>query len=380
MSKRSEWDFQGADTQYLTHNFHPFAAKFIPQIPSKLIRDYSQPGERVLDSFMGCGTTLVECKLLGREGVGVDINPLFVMITRAKITPLSEAKLEALKRWRTNLAREVQSIYGQTGLFSQRLESTVAHEPNWKNIDHWFSRNAKAELATIKDRINILNDEESRDFLLTCFSSIIVRASNQDSETRYARKDRQIRPLDTLNLFLRKLDSMLIRIRSFSKVCGKSKIELFVADARKLDFLENESFDLIVTSPPYMNAYDYHKYHRQRMHWLGIDPTPVRRVEIGGHDTYTRTNADPETYFKNMQVCFSEIFRLLKPQKHCFVVIGDSVVGGKNIRSQERFLELAKDIGFTNGSIIQRNVDESRKYFVCGARLGQEFIVCVKKP
>jgi hypothetical protein len=48
---------------------------FIPQIPSQLIRRYTKPGEWVLDPFLGSGTTLIECKRLGRNGIGVELQP-----------------------------------------------------------------------------------------------------------------------------------------------------------------------------------------------------------------------------------------------------------------------------------------------------------------
>ena len=48
------------ETTYLTHNYHPFPAKFIPHIPQILIQQFSKPGDQVFDPFCGSGTTLVE--------------------------------------------------------------------------------------------------------------------------------------------------------------------------------------------------------------------------------------------------------------------------------------------------------------------------------
>jgi len=116
------------------------------------------------------------------------------------------------------------------------------------------------------------------------------------------------------------------------------------------------------------------------MLWLGIAPTPVRKAEIGGHDTYTKVGADPETYFKDIRDSMEEMFRLLKRGRYCFIVIGDSIVNGEKIQSQERLTEIGRDIGFTDLHLMKRNVDTSRKSFGCGARLKQEHIVCMKKP
>jgi len=64
------------ETSYLTHGYHRYPAKFIPQIVSRLIEKYTKEGDLVVDSFGGCGTTLVESKVMCRSSIGVDINPV----------------------------------------------------------------------------------------------------------------------------------------------------------------------------------------------------------------------------------------------------------------------------------------------------------------
>ncbi|MFN3762794.1 MAG: DNA methyltransferase, partial [Anaerolineae bacterium] len=73
-------DFQGAETGYASHRLHSFAAKFPPQIPRLFIQNLTDVGQVVLDPMAGSGTTVVEALLLGRRGVGVDLDPLAVQI------------------------------------------------------------------------------------------------------------------------------------------------------------------------------------------------------------------------------------------------------------------------------------------------------------
>jgi DNA modification methylase len=381
MNTTDNWDFDGADTQYLTHNFHPFAARFIPQIPLNLIESYSMKGETVLDPFSGSGTTLVECKLTGRNGIGVDINPLFALIARVKTTPLSNIQQVFLHSWRNALCDFMTKFYGQVKLSCDQnnradFKYTI---PDWERIDHWFSETAKRELAAIMGEIKRVNDIQCREFLLCGLSSIIVRVSHQDGETRYAQSIRTVKATSVFKAFIQKIDDMIERINKFSEICTNSKIELFSHDSRNLKFLKDESVHLVVTSPPYMNAYDYHKYHRQRMLWLEIDPHPVRKAEIGGHDKYTKPDANPETYFSDMRDVMREMLRLLKPQRYAFIVIGDSIVKGIKIPSQERLVQMGSEIGFEEATLFKRNVDASRKSFGAGSRLKEEHIVCLKK-
>ena len=70
--KRGEWA-----THYLNSKYR---GNWAPQVPRNLILEYTKPGESVLDPMVGSGTTLIECKLLGRKGIGVDINEDAVMV------------------------------------------------------------------------------------------------------------------------------------------------------------------------------------------------------------------------------------------------------------------------------------------------------------
>ena len=86
-------DFHNQESNYASHNFHSFPAKFPPQLPRKFIQALTVPGESVLDPMMGSGTTVVESFFLGRYGIGFDIDPLALLLTRTKVTPLNARKV-----------------------------------------------------------------------------------------------------------------------------------------------------------------------------------------------------------------------------------------------------------------------------------------------
>src|SRR3989338_2731085 len=91
------WSFSDKtrkDTAYITHGYHRYPAKFIPQIVSRLEEKYTKQGDFIVDPFGGCGTTMVESKVMGRPSIAVDINPVAVLITKAKITPINPIKIE----------------------------------------------------------------------------------------------------------------------------------------------------------------------------------------------------------------------------------------------------------------------------------------------
>ncbi|MBU4267019.1 MAG: site-specific DNA-methyltransferase [Candidatus Altiarchaeota archaeon] len=73
--KRGDWATHKGD----------YRGNWAPQIPRNIILRYSEEGDTVLDQMVGGGTTLIECKLLGRNGIGIDINPDAIMITRDRL-------------------------------------------------------------------------------------------------------------------------------------------------------------------------------------------------------------------------------------------------------------------------------------------------------
>lgn len=121
------------DTSYITHGYHRYPAKFIPQIVSRLVEKYTKKGDLVVDPFGGCGTTLVESKIMCRSSVGVDINPVAVLMTKAKKTPIEPNKIgyQFLK------LKKTISSFGK---------ETEIELPEHERIDYWFKPEEKGNL------------------------------------------------------------------------------------------------------------------------------------------------------------------------------------------------------------------------------------------
>ena len=88
------WDFNLHDTKYLTHGFHAYPAKMIPQIADKLLSEFGKNANVVFDPFCGTGTSLVESKLRNIDSIGFDLNPLALLIANVKTTPIEEKTLK----------------------------------------------------------------------------------------------------------------------------------------------------------------------------------------------------------------------------------------------------------------------------------------------
>jgi site-specific DNA-methyltransferase (cytosine-N4-specific) len=213
---------------------------------------------------------------------------------------------------------------------------------------------------------------------LAIFSSIIVKVSYQDSDTRYAKVEKEINVYDVDRSFKAKLFEV---IESVPKVIvkGRGGTSVVQADSRNVPFIKSNSVQLIVTSPPYLNAYDYHKYHRQRIHWIGGDFVFARDIEIGSHDEFTRKNAKPNQYFIDMTNCFGEWYRVLKMGGVCVVVVGDSIVSKKPVFVGDAFVDLMTAIGFELVERSIRSLHSTKRSFNARGRINQEHVLIFRK-
>ena len=175
------WSFKElgrVQTSYLTHGYHRYPAKFIPQLTARLIKENSRIGDLVCDPFMGSGTTLVEAVINGRRAYGTDINPVAVLISKAKTTPIEPA---FLKRQISHLLGDMKADIGNKHHGQIPLLATSDHFditiPENARLEYWFPEKQKTDLAIILSRINTIEDKKVRIFLLCAFSNILKGCS-----------------------------------------------------------------------------------------------------------------------------------------------------------------------------------------------------------
>ena len=364
---RYDWDFAFCNTSYLTHNIHPYPAKFIPQIPNKLIRELSSPSETVADIFCGSGTTLLEALRLGRNAVGIDANAVATQISQVKTTPLEDEDIKDLEAHRKSCEELLSDIgISSVGLFNEDDPfKSRGWRPSQDVCEFWFESYVVEELAELRALIEREMRAAVRSLCRVVLSSIIVRVSKQDSDTRYVRRKKNVKPGDTLRHYLRQFDSIVSSVRELSHTISPH-LSCRILKTNILDAPDTEPFDLIVTSPPYPNAYSYHLYHRTRLLWMGGDPEEFKRVEIGSHRKYSAKGprrATPETF----RIEFAAIFRWLRPRlklrRYACFVIGNSTIGGEEIDNASVIAGVGRENGFLEVARIEREIPSSRKAF-----------------
>jgi tRNA G10 N-methylase Trm11 len=374
-----DWSFVEDETGFLAHDIHPYPAKFIPQIPGTLISRLSARGELVLDPFGGSGTTALEAVRLGRRAVSVDANPLSALIGRAKTASLDRVVARDLQGLHAALATEARALPREPAVLIQKY---AAFAPEIPNRDKWFADSAFGEMCLLRFRISGLDTSAARDVALVALSRIAIRASFQDSETRYKSVPREVAVGETLQRYLREL-RLLVKSVSETEAATRYGISSFIdADARALPHavLPDGSVDLIVTSPPYGNATDYHLYHRFRLLWLGFDPTALGRIEMGSHLKHQREQTGFASYFADLKAAVRSMARVLRPSRYAALVLGDSVYEGERYDSATQLADASISLGFDATFIIERPLHDTKRSFVhAGRRATTERILIMRR-
>lgn len=434
-------DFHRLNSKYATHNFHSFPAKFPPQLPLKFILSLTDEGDIVLDPMMGSGTTIVEACFHRRRAIGFDIDPLAVMITKVK-TARFDAK-ELMKQLKSILADARKLLDSEKAGIEEKLASQWDAKSK-EFIDYWFAHETQLELMALLSTISTIKESRLKTFFELAFSATIITKSGGVSlaldlaHTRphkakiiVDKQGKMIHGGELRNDSNPRLEILTKKLRSaieeFEKRCLQNirsfiqsqsshlEPDIYFGNAQALP-LKNNTVDLIVTSPPYAsNAIDYMRAHKFSLIWLGYpldDLGSKRKTYIGGEDTTTiqfedlpaTTTAiisqirslDPKRgqvlhrYYSEMKRVLKEMYRVLKPQKAAIVVVGSSIMRGKDTQTQNCLAEIGKSIGFHVPKIGVRNLDRNKRMMPAGAtvdsnsqiqqRMHVEYVIGFQKP
>lgn len=341
-----DWSFANREKAHPIESLHPYPAKFIGELPRSLIRTFNN-GLPVLDPFAGSGTTLMEAQRLGLEAVGIDLNPIACLITKVKTSATPE-----------NLLKHAEDIVTSAQGRSSDLELDIP------NIDHWFKKDIQESIVVLLDEIQKFKDNEILfDVLRLSLSSILVKVSNQDSDTRYAAVEKNITSKDVFSSFINAVKK--IHTALLARTWNLKDVQLIQSNTLEVkpgDF--KKDVGMVVTSPPYPNAYEYWLYHKYRMWWLGFDPLKVKEKEIGARAHFFKKNAHTEeNFWHQMNGTFDLIDNVLIDKGYTAFVIGRSKIKGKIIDNADIIQDVASQHGYIKTARIERVIASKSKSF-----------------
>jgi len=385
--KEIDWSFSDSNTAYLSHDIHPYPAKFIPQIPETVINRLSVRGELIWDPFGGCGTTALEAVLNNRRCISTDINPIAEIIGKAKTTTMTVSQENEMVRFVEKLDTMKSEVDNLQTFIEKNQEAISKQIPDIPNINKWFEPNAIIELALLKHLINTqLTTDETRTIAKASLSKIITKVSNQESETRYCAVEKEVKIGQAMNAFVSDLRMNFGKIKGLGKILNYRTSQFYTADVMsdivgEKKLINENSVDLIVTSPPYPNAFDYHLYHRFRIFWLDGDPRTVGKKEIGSHLRHQKEKTGFESFVNEMRLAVTNCYAALKPGRYAVLVLGDAIFKGELFNTAQEIGKMSKQVGFEVVGIINRPLHETKRSMQNGARRAKdEQILILKKP
>ncbi len=438
----SDLNFHSQNGNYAAHNFHAFPAKFPPQLPGEFIRHLTTTEDIVLDPMSGSGTSILEACLEGRKAIGLDIDPLAILLAKVKTTPLDKREVNRIGQLIlknaveavTNSSDELQNLLD--GRFDRRTKEFVAY---------WFAPETQLELMALISEIEKIDNPDIRDFFELIFSSLIITKSGGVSlaldlaHTRphkvkvaisssgaylFGEELESEIPLKKRRFSIKKLRSALSEFKKGFQVNYKNLLmsaqtieipHVSFGNAQHIP-LADDSIDLIITSPPYAsNAIDYMRAHKFSLVWFGksIGELSERRKEYIGAETTQNFRFEDlplETdriveevsaldrkkglvlhrYYSEMTLVLKEMYRILKPGKAAVLVVGTSILRGRDSETQNCLAEIGASLGFDVPGIGVRSLDRNRRMMPAGKkinyesqiqqRMHQEYVIGFLKP
>lgn len=287
--------------QYLTHWIYPYKGKFHPQMIRALLNIIRlRKGDIVFEPFSGSGTTALESQLLGLNFVGIDISPLCVLQSKVKTQAIYV--IDEIIRLKNNLISKLKpSLFNQENNFYKILDE--------------------------------IENENVRDFYK------LARLLAVSDTSRRGRSFEQS--------FVKNLNLMIDSVKDYTEIIHKldlklGNIDIELGDARNVKLPDN-SVDGIITSPPYSIALDYVQNDAHSLEDMGYNLADIRESFIGVRG---KGKERVELYNADMEKSYSEMYRVLKPDKYAVIVIGNAVYQEKEVKTVEFTINFMTELGF----------------------------------
>lgn len=364
---------------------HPFPARMAPGLALDVIEKCQSP-MCILDPMSGSGTVLAVAHSKGHQAIGVDLDPLAVLIAKVWTTAID---LETVRETAATVLESARHIFAT-------LPTREAYPKNADNetrrfTRYWFDDYARRQLTSLAAAIEKTKDRTIRDALWCAFSRLIISKQSGASlamDLSHSRPHRKFKraPEKPFRKFLLAVNRVAKNcIDNRNRTLGPAA-QVLEGDARHLN-IANESVDLVITSPPYLNAIDYFRCSKFSLVWMGYSVGALRRLrsrtvgtEVGmnPHDdrvTETilselklqsklpaRQEAILARYISDMQRSIGETSRVLAEDGKAVYVVGENTVRGTFVPNAKIVEAVAKTVGLRCVTRSSRELPANRRY------------------
>lgn len=359
---------------------HPFPARMAPEIALDCI-PIAENGraQLILDPMCGSGTVLSAAMQRGHHAIGIDLDPLAILMTRVATSPIDTSQCDRLREQVVNAATSDR----ETGL-------PWSDDETRQFAEYWFADRQRVQLARLSRAIADIPPGPLRELAQVSLSRTVITKAPKASlaaDTSHSRPHRVAitSTYDVVAGFSLAIKD-LTRILDARKLMGSAEVAL--GDCRRLDSIGDASIDMVVTSPPYLNAIDYIRGHKFALIWLGYSipqlravrssiigaeraldgpPEPlatklVRQIEREAIDS-TRLPMSTLVRYSHDLVRFArQMKRVMKPGARLIAVVGNSTLRGNFIRNDYLVERALQHNGFNTDQRTERTLPENKRY------------------
>lgn len=383
------------------YNWFKFKEGFSRQLVTELIAQFGLTRrDLVFDPFAGCGTTLLTCKELGIPATGIDVLPTSVFVASVKLRDWDD--LDEL-------------LAGVQRLMNAPYREPRSKWPDVRIINLAFTEVVQKQILFFKEQIERF-PSPTRDFLMVGLLSILETVSRTSKDGQFLRLvDKPTPPVrDALRSALSTMISDLSQQQQALFKYGKARATVAVGDAREEKWANryNGKVSAIITSPPYLNRYDYSRTYALELCLLTVkshrEMVDVRHSLLRSH-VESREHSGKQVklpsldevltelakkdlnnnrlpvmvqgYFEDMNLVIKNMANALKPGGRIALVVANAQFAGENVPVDLMLSELAADHGLQTEDIwITRfKGNSSQQMAVWGRRPVRESIVFWKK-
>ncbi|MDR0704389.1 MAG: type I restriction enzyme HsdR N-terminal domain-containing protein [Planctomycetaceae bacterium] len=358
---------------------HGYFTKQTWNVVEAYIKNFSKPGDVVLDPFGGSGVTIIEALMNGRKGINVDINPLAVFIVQSLLVPINQAELretfEKVKKeyllYEPKTKKEIKETLER---FKGPRILALPKGSDVKTVDKLFSDKQIAQLALLKSIIKKRSKGNIQDTLMLMFSGLLTKANltyhnNPNRPTagggnasvfayyryRIAPDPVEIDIIKYFELRYQKVAQAKKEMEYYITEQVASNAQIIKGSATNLSFLPNESVDYIYTDPPYGKKIPYLDLSAMWLAWLDLkvkdEDYELEAIEGG------KLEKSKKEYNHLIEQSIREIYRVLKFDRWLSFVFAH-----KDPEFWHLIINTAESCGFEYvGAVPQKNGQTSFK-------------------
>ncbi|MDY4491637.1 MAG: hypothetical protein SPD87_01400 [Schaalia hyovaginalis] len=332
----------------------------------------------VLDPMCGSGTVLAAAADRGHAARGFDVDPLAVLISSVATRSV-----------------DTEAIVAEAERICVHARASSVDEPRWDDLEtqkfaeYWFAATQRVQLNRLSRELDEVSDEAVRQALQVALSRIIVTKAPKASlaaDTSHSRPHR-VTTESSYDVYRGFEGSVATLAKLLDQRSMVGQVRVSGGDARALD-LPDSSVDLVITSPPYLNAIDYLRGHKMSLIWFGHTIPELRKIRsnsIGAERAlegdslrrvedmvqYIKSSVDaPELlpvatirrYAHDLASFARELNRVCKTGSEVVTVIGNSTLRGNYIQNDVLVRKAYENSGFLVAARTERELPENRRY------------------